>query len=398
MKKLVLGLCGTLAFGLVAGPASAAFPGQFVQEPTSRNGPDLTVKGHPDMVARFDYLASPRLAAHLNRDGSCTSPSFGLPTWTNSFKDGANSYCYTMVGTNPQTKGTGSTTNLPTVTYAYRLTFSNGQVFDPTVVNSKCDTVSPYQRLQESPLYTAAPITSNGVNLGTIQYEDAQSVGEWYKFVKAKKGYGITLQDSGTPTVINVTVPAADGKVVSTSSCNGSIGEVDINWLANQLDTNNAWSANTIPVVLLTDVFQTESGSCCVLGYHGTFTDSKNQNGAFSVTAMSDAGIFNVPIEDIHATSHEFGELINDPSGNNTVPTWGHVGQQSGCQTNLEVGDPLTGIVFNGSGITAGGYTYHPQELVYFSWFTQTTKPYGKYGTGDKYSMSGTFTSPAKFC
>ena len=51
-----------------------------------------------------------------------------------------------------------------------------------------------------------------------------------------------------------------------------------------------------------------------------------------------------------------------------------------------------------GAGISLGGFTYHPQELVYFSWFTQTAKPYGKYGADDVYSMSGTFTTPAKFC
>jgi hypothetical protein len=101
---------------------------------------------------------------------------------------------------------------------------------------------------------------------------------------------------------------------------------------------------------------------------------------------------------DVNIPAHEFGEAINDPFGNNIVPPWGHTGQQPNCQNNLEVGDPLTGTIYGGgAGITLKGFTYHPQELVYFNWFTQQTK-YADYGADDVYSMSGTFTSPAKLC
>jgi hypothetical protein len=53
----------------------------------------------------------------------------------------------------------------------------------------------------------------------------------------------------------------------------------------------------------------------------------------------------------------------------NPVPAWGNTGQiQGGCQTNLEVGDPLSGNeaprIF-----MSNGFTYHLQELAFFSWF-----------------------------
>jgi hypothetical protein len=114
---------------------------------------------------------------------------------------------------------------------------------------------------------------------------------------------------------------------------------------------------------------------------------------------VNDPGVFQAAgIQDIHAATHEIGETINDPFGTNTVPAWGHIGQQPGCQNNLEVGDPLTGTVYDGGkGIKLKGFTYHPQELVYFNWFTQQAK-FGKLGADDVYSMSGTFATPAKPC
>lgn len=59
---------------------------------------------------------------------------------------------------------------------------------------------------------------------------------------------------------------------------------------------------------------------------------------------------------------------MDDPFGNNPTPLWGHVGQVGGCQGNLEVGDPLTGHNIPPV-IGANGFTYHLQELAFFSWF-----------------------------
>jgi hypothetical protein len=59
---------------------------------------------------------------------------------------------------------------------------------------------------------------------------------------------------------------------------------------------------------------------------------------------------------------------MNDPFGTNAVPGWLPAGQESGCQFNLEPGDPLTGT--DPYRITGdSGFTYHLQELASFSWF-----------------------------
>jgi hypothetical protein len=90
--------------------------------------------------------------------------------------------------------------------------------------------------------------------------------------------------------------------------------------------------------------------------------------------------------------SHEIGEWLDDPFGNNIVPTWGHVGQVSGCQTNLENGDPVTGTAFTA---TLGGFTYHPEDLVFFSWFARQTPSIAVNGW---YTFLNTFPAQSAPC
>ncbi|HEY6326360.1 MAG TPA: hypothetical protein VIW73_07615 [Candidatus Cybelea sp.] len=356
----------------------------------------ITLNGHPEWVFRLGYVSNPNVASRPNADGTCSSPQLSLPNWTSSFRNGASTYCYQMIGVRP--KSTAGGTTLTTQVYAYKLTFSDGSVFDPTAVNRSCDSVSPYKRMTDSPLYNAAPIVNGKVKLGTIQYEDAQSVGEWYKFVKADGKYAVNLRDTGKPLVISLSVPAGEGHTETISGfCNGVIGLVNVNWLSSQISTAK-WSVHQVSVVLLWDVFQT-SATFIYGGYHTFYQNKKGQNGIASVITMSNPGAFSEKgIQDVHIAAHEFGEAINDPFGSDTVPAWGHIGQQPNCQNNLEVGDPLTGTVYDGgAGIKLKGFTYHPQELVYFNWFTQQTK-YGGYGADGVYSMSGTFKTHAVLC
>ena len=91
--------------------------------------------------------------------------------------------------------------------------------------------------------------------------------------------------------------------------------------------------------------------------------------------------------------SHEFGELLDDPTGGNLVPAWGNVGQViGGCQGNLEVGDPVTGIATQ---VTLNGFTYHPEDLVFLPWFSRTTPSFSVNGW---YTLLNTFSGPAKAC
>ncbi len=404
---VALALAATLAAcSGVGSPGGATPPGavpsslmQLLQNPIAQEQTyrPITVKGHPDWTLRFGYVSAPNGYSRPNRHGTCSSPQLSLPNWTGSFKDGSATYCYQMIGATP--KQTAPRTTLTTQFYAIKLKFPNGQVFDPTAIDKKCDSVSPYTRTVDSPLYKAVPIVNGKVNLGTIQYEDAQSVGEWYAFVKGDKGYAVDVRDTGEPVVISLTVPASEGHTMAISGlCSGDIGLVDSTWLNSQISAAQ-WSVKQISIILLWNVFQTTGGNCCGIGYHLFYQDSEGLNGVAAVLTTSDSGAFTESnVADINVLSHELGEIINDPFGDNLVPSWGHIGQQANCQNNLEVGDPLYGTVYGGGGgIKRKGFTYHPQELAYFNWFTQQKK-FGKYGADGVYSMGGTFTRPAKLC
>jgi len=143
-----------------------------------------------------------------------------------------------------------------------------------------------------------------------------------------------------------------------------------------------------IPIFLGYNTFLTDRGDCCILGYH----NATGSNQTYLYASYSEAGIFNVPIQDIHALSHEVGEWLDDPLVNNPTPPWGHVGQVSGCQANLETGDPVTGVAFQ---VTISRKTYHPEDLVFFSWFAREVPSQAVNGL---YTFLGTLTSPQGVC
>jgi hypothetical protein len=140
-------------------------------------------------------------------------------------------------------------------------------------------------------------------------------------------------------------------------------------------------------------MFEGTLSDCCALGYHSGYTNSSGTPQYYTVTDIDDSGNFS-GVEDVSDLAHEVGEWMNDPSGTNPTPKWGHVGQDpNSCQANLEVGDPLTGT--NLAITASNGITYHPQELTFFSWFYRQ-KP--SIGVNGYYSLADTFTAPSKPC
>jgi hypothetical protein len=124
----------------------------------------------------------------------------------------------------------------------------------------------------------------------------------------------------------------------------------DINWFdakAESLLTSLGLPVDSLPIFLVTQTYLTESGECCIGGYH-------NYNGtqAYSVFSyIQTAGVFS---QDVSALSHEVGEYVNDPYVNNN----------SACGI-YEIGDPLEGDANYGTyPYTLGGFTYHLQDLV----------------------------------
>jgi hypothetical protein len=81
-------------------------------------------------------------------------------------------------------------------------------------------------------------------------------------------------------------------------------------------------------------------------------------------------GLFGISGRDTATASHEVGEWMDGWTIHLATirRRLGDIPDRSGCQGNLEVGDPLSGT--EGPRIVMpNGFTYHLQELAFFSWF-----------------------------
>jgi hypothetical protein len=345
----------------------------------------------------FYYHPKPTNIDFANID-SAQFAATTIPFYTKSYVSPLDGHTYKIrtVGANPSLSTT--TTNVTYVPIVVKFKFGT-VTLDPTKPGCG-DTVSVQSRFFNGPNFTTVPQTSNGVNVGTVQIIDGFQRAEFWKTVKAKGGtWHTNLVASGTPIILTKTAPA--GSQLFAGVCSGSahdIGTIDINAFDTMIQgiVKQFATPTQVPLVLSYNVFETSGGQCCIIGYHNAYVRSSGTQ-TYAISAYNDPGIFSVPIEDIHAWNHEIGELFNDPfvesnSTVNFVPAWGHVGQVSGCQNNLEVGDPLTGTPYT---VSLNGFTYHPQELAFQSWFLRQS-PSG--GTGGKYSYKGSFTTVQGAC
>ncbi len=277
-------------------------------------------------------------------------------------------------------------------------------VFDPTKADACLGTSNnvALTLLQESPIVKSANFNFGGTPVGETQYTDAfQRSNFWKPLGGDDSGYHVLLNPVTTLPVVIIDVPAAHGAAVPGSLYGlcSTLGVVDLNWLDAYLDStvlpalvSKGVNPGNFPYFEYKNVVQSVGtpgfDDCCVLGYH-SYSGYPIQTYAvvdfdtsrfFSSTAVQDTGI----------AAHEVAEWMNDPFGDNYTPAWGNTGQVVACQGNLEVGDPLTGT--NAPPIVMpNGFTYHLQELAFFSWF------FGGPSTGIHgwYSDNATFLTDA---
>ena len=203
-----------------------------------------------------------------------------------------------------------------------------------------------------------------------------------------------------TLPVIVINVPAASGAAVPGSLVGvcSSLGAVNINWVDAYLNTTvlpaltaAGVNAGTLPFFEYKNTVQSigtpSFGAGCILGYHGTTTYPIQ---TYAVADLDTSTLFAAATQDTGIVSHEVAEWMDDPFGDNPTPRLGKYRTVAGCQNNLEVGDPLTGT--NAPPIVMpNGYTYHLQELAFFSWLFGGT-PTGIHGSD---SNNATFLTDA---
>jgi hypothetical protein len=308
-----------------------------------------------------------------------------VPTWSSSFSFNGQTFPFTMVGTAPST---GTPTVIPTAIIPLRFVFSDGTILDPT--QPVCGgTNSAVFNAAKSPVFEAAPFSPGGTNVGTTQYVDAYQRANFWSIVQNKPNYHVLLTRPFVAPVQTINVPAGSGTVVN-GPC-AKIGHVSIFYFTLTLLSHlSGIPTNIFPIFLTYNTFFTEGSTCCVLGFHTAFGRSPNKL-SLAVAAYNDAGVFSAPIQDIHALSHEVGEWMADPFINNIVPPWTG-GQVTGCSPLLENGDPVTGTAFE---VTMNGMTYHPEDLVFLSWFARETPSSAVNGW---YTFLNSFASPPPVC
>lgn len=204
------------------------------------------------------------------------------------------------------------------------------------------------------------------------------------------------------PIVVNV--PAIYGTAIPAelSLACGPLGIVDINWFDDLLTGSiihalapKGVNPTSFPIFLVHNVVWaspvTNLNTCCLFGYH-SITGFPLPVQTYSASDFDSTGMFTNdsgstgPFSDTAVASHEVGEWMDDPFIINEVTPWGNVGQVRGCTNILEVGDPLTGTEYPPI-VMPNGFTYHLQELTFFSWFFGPPS----IGIHDWFSDNGTF-------
>lgn len=264
-------------------------------------------------------------------------------------------------------------------------------MLDPTVTNS-CLAATTLSVVQNSPIFQSTDWVMNGVDVGTAQYIDGfQRANFWNKVSVAGNSYHNPLAVT-TLAKISVGCPPLTAGLLPSSATRG-----------RSTSTGGTRSSKTrfrprlfpkgvgptsVPIFLFDSVEMCDLRSCGILGYHNAYTPGGVLQ-TYSVSDFDNSGIYG---GDISVLAHEVGEWMDDPLTTNPTPAWGNIGQVTGCQNNLEVGDPLTGTLF--PSVTLGNFTYDPQELVFFSWFFRQSPSIGASGA---FSNNGTFnTSPQR--
>jgi hypothetical protein len=420
MRRSLLSLffCATVGFCAMAQTA-------FGQE-QAQNQREVAKEAH-FAVKPGQSLVVEKIKKDLASTGSSSATS--LPLWVynvESSRDG-NDYTGVMVGANPFTRSGKKNVSVKTyvvpliiVTHriATNIDFTTGHIsttpgettFDSTAANVCLNTPNnvPSTLLAESPILSAADFSFGSVSMGTTEYSDAFQRGNFWEALGANgttDTYHMRLSPVRFLDPILINVPSRYGLAGTTPLLFGPppicppFGIIDINWFDAYLDSTvlpalaaQGVSPANVPFFQLSNVVLaspvTDYFTCCIGGYHSwtslpiqTYGVGDFDSSLFFIDAASqDTGIL----------SHEVDEWMDDPFGDNPVPAWGHVGQQSGCQNNLEVGDPLTGTEFPAVTMS-NGFTYHLQELAFFSWFFGAPS----IGVNGWYSDNGTFVSDA---
>jgi hypothetical protein len=306
-----------------------------------------------------------------------------IPYWSGSFqspiKGKGQVFPYTMVGTDPAAGS--ATTVVPTNIVPISLSFSSG---------TRLDGSTRVQSVIASPIFQ-----SFYSQAGFTQYADAIYRASFFKIVEEKSpSWHVLLSQPAVLGTQYINVPTDKGLAFTGSHSGVPIGLMDVDWFTGQLrrlvsDLKLDPHALTI---FLTDnafLFVGNPAKCCIVGFHSGLMSAQadsTQLRTFVWASYNDPKIFDAPLQDVTALSHEIGEWYSDPFLSNVVPSWALPGSKACAANILEVGDPIEVFHNMSFPVLLDGTSYHPQDAVLFSWFARQTPSIGIKG---RYSYRG---------
>lgn len=333
--------------------------------------------------------------AAVNGHAGVAAAGAALPMWPGFFIFNGVRYNFTMVGSDPTVAGAG-TTNVPVVIIP--LSFNIGGTVISPIAAACGDNTSVLTRIQGSPLFTTNVTWVEGnTTVGVTQFTDAFQRANFWKYVSTvSPNYHVLLNPISTTAVIQVNVPAGQGSTTNNTACpQQPIGTVNMAFLDQTLRNLIAQlgiGPGTLPLFVAYDMVGLPAGGGFFFGYHTAYQPiAGGPFQTYSFGSYTDSGLLGQNVADISILSHELGEWMDDPV-NNPAPPWGHIGQVTGCQANIEVGDPLTG---SNSTVFTPGFNYHVQDLAFFSWFARQQPSIAVNGW---YSTLNAFASPPPVC
>jgi chitinase len=381
--------CGAMAlFCLLPGNTFAQSALPETSQPIDATGGFLQREGaQPKFEGASKLSANARAAMREGR-------IFSVPHFSGSFELKGTAYPFTIVGAKPQSN---TSTVVPVQLIPISLFFEefvdeNGEpiVLDPAVI---------VPRVQTSPNFHDAQYAT-----GTTQFADAVQRAQFN--ATAGKDWHTLL---GAPQImkpLRIAVPRGDAKVYRNPSTGVVYAIVDTDFFLSQLNTMIQManlSPDALAIALTSNVFlapQKDIKKCCVLGFHTSFDVGEMTQVKFVQTfiwaSWVEQGILGPGLADVTPMSHEISEWMNNPFGSNAVPAW-QVPNSTGCQSNLETGDPLALMPNAGYPVVIDGFTFHPQNQVLMQWFQRGT-------TSDAFEGAFSFpdqsimTAPSQAC
>jgi hypothetical protein len=377
------------------------------------------------ITQRFQLKPPPTITHGSTAASVDAASAIQLPVWNYhvvSTRDG-KPYSGFIVGHAPTTTGANARVSVPTQVVPIKFVFQSvatavdlntgiiasapgKAVSNPTAPDVRCFDGSnnvPSQLLAQSPIFQSADFNFGGTDVGTTQYTDAFRRAEFWSEID-RSNYHVRLGPVQILPTLVVHVPANEGLSLPANifapafNMCGPEGLVDIffidNFVVNAVKNLPGVTPGTFPMFMMYNTAMPigdprNLANCCAGGYH-SFTVA---NGGFQTYSPFDfdvSGFFVPSANDTAIVSHEAAEWLDDPYVSNATPPWGNTGQVAGCQGNLEVGDPLTGTEAPRIAMP-NGFTYHLQELAFFSWF------FGRPSVGIHgwFSNNGTFLTDA---